>query len=83
MYKTLHGLAPEYIVDFFTKVADSHSRHLRSVDNELQRFPSSKTNNFENSFTVTAAKQWNGLPLEIRNRSSLNAFKNTHSRRTY
>ena len=59
VYKALHGLAPEYIEDLFTKVSDSHSRHLRSVDNELLRVPSSKTNIFENSFTITAAKQWN------------------------
>ena len=77
VYKALHGLAPEYIVDLFTKVSDSHSRHLRSVDNELLRVPSSKTNMFENSFTITAAKQWNELPLEVRNSSSLNAFKNS------
>ena len=77
VYKALHGLAPEYIEYLFTKVSDSHSRHLRSVDNELLRVPSSKTNIFENSFTITAAKQWNELPLEVRNSSSLNAFKNT------
>ena len=77
VYKALHGLAPEYIEDLFTKVLDSHSRHLRSVDNELLRVPSSKTNIFENSFTITAAKQWNELPLEVHNSSSLNAFKNT------
>ena len=72
MYKALHGLASEYIVDLFTNI-----RHLRSVDNELLRVPSSKTNIFENSFTITAAKQWNELPLEVRNSSSLNACKNT------
>ena len=77
VYKALHGLAPEYIEDLFTKVSDSRSRHLRPVDNELLRVPSSKTNIFENSFTITAAKQWNKLPLEVRNSSSLNAFKNT------
>ena len=47
------------------------SRHLSSVDNELLRVPSFKTNIFENSFTITAAKQWNELPLEVRNSSCL------------
>ena len=28
VYKALHGLAPEYIEDHFTKVSDSHSRHF-------------------------------------------------------
>ena len=35
VFKALHCLAPEYISDIFTKVSDSHSRNLRSVDNDL------------------------------------------------
>ena len=67
VYKALNGLAQEYISDIFTKV---------SVDNDLLRVPSSKTSYFENSFTISSAKQWNELPLDIRNSSSLNSFKN-------
>ena len=52
VYKALNGLAPEYISDIFTKV---------SVDNDLLRVPSSKTSYFENSSTISSAKQWNEL----------------------
>lgn len=75
VYKALNELAPEYISDIFIKVSDSHTRTLRSTDNDLLRIPSSKTNFFENSFTISASKLWNQLPLDIRNSPSQSAFK--------
>ena len=77
VYKALNGLAPEYIGDIFTKVSESHMRNLRSVDNDLLRVPSSRTSYYENSFTISSAKIWNELPLDIRSISALNSFKNT------
>ena len=76
VYKAIDDLPPAYIRDLFTKVSNSHIRNLRSVDNDLLRVPSSKPSFYENSFTISAAKQWNELPLDIRNNSSLNSFKN-------
>ena len=76
VYKAINDLAPESISDIFTRVSDSHIRNIRSLDNDLLRVPSSKTSFYENSFTISAAKQWNELPLDIRNRSCLNSFKN-------
>ena len=67
VYKAINDLASEYISDIVTKVSDSHIRNLRSVNNNL--LPSSKTSFYENSFTISAAKQWNELPLDIRNSS--------------
>ena len=57
-----------------TKVSDSHMRNLRSVDNDLLRVHSAKTSYYENSFTISSAKQWNELPLGKRNSSNLNSF---------
>ncbi|MCU7800963.1 MAG: reverse transcriptase family protein [gamma proteobacterium symbiont of Lucinoma myriamae] len=76
VYKALNDLAPDYIRDLFTKTSEAHTRNLRSVDNELLRVPNSKTTSFENSFTVSAAKQWNEIPFDIRTVSSLQSFKN-------
>ena len=75
VYKALNGLAPEYISDIFTKVSESHMRNFRSVDYDLLRVPSSSY--YENLFTISSAKLWNELPLDIRNISVLNTFKNT------
>ena len=77
VYKALNGLAPEYISGIFTKVSKSHMRNLSSVDNDLLRVPSSRTSYYENSFTISSANLRNELPLDIRNISVLNTFKNT------
>ena len=75
MYKALNDLAPEYISSQFSKTFETHSRHLRSVDNELLRVPYSRTCYFEKSFTVDGAKQWNNLPVNLRTLPNLNSFK--------
>ena len=77
VYKALKGLATEYINDVFTKVSESHVRNLRSVDNGLLLVPSSRTSYYKNSFTISLAKLWNEVPLDIRSISALNTFKNT------
>ena len=77
VYKALNVLAPEYISDILIKLSESHMRNLRSVDYDLLRVPSSRTSYYENSFTISSAKLWNELPLDIRNISALNTFKNT------
>ena len=74
MYKALNDLAPEYISSQFSKTLETHSRHLRSVDNELLRVPYSRTCYFEKSFTVDGAKQWNNLPVNLRTLPNLNSF---------
>ena len=66
-YKAFNGLAPEYINEIFVKISDSHNRILRSVDNELLRIPGFLTKFCKNSFTTSAAKLWNKIPLYTRN----------------
>ena len=75
IYKALNGQTPEYISDCFTKISETHNRNLRSVDNDLLHIPNSRTHFYENSFTVSAAKLWNQIPLHIRNINCLNSFK--------
>ena len=75
VYKALNGLAPEYISEIFVKISDTHNRILRSVDNELLRIPGSRTKIYENSFTISAAKLWNEIPLYIRNIKDLETLK--------
>ena len=77
MYKALNGLAPGYIADLFKKTPEFHSRNLRSVDNEPLRILHSRTSYNKRSFSIVAAKQWNLLPLDINQSSSLNSFKTT------
>lgn len=75
IYKAQNDLAPEYISNLFTKISDVHDRNLRCVNNDLLRVPKSRTSYYENSFTVSGAKLWNELPLNMRTIRSLNSFK--------
>ena len=75
VYKSLNGLAPEYLSQLFTKTSELHTRNLRSVNNDELRVPFARTNYFEKSFSVEGAKQWNALPIKIRQISNINTFK--------
>ena len=75
MYKALNDLAPEYLRSQFSKMFETQSRHLRSVDNELLRVPYFITCYSEKSFTVDGAKQWNSLPVNLRSLPNLNSLK--------
>ena len=76
MFKALHGLAPEYISNLFIKTSDFHTRNLRSVENEMLRIPQSRTSYYDRSFAVRGAREWNALPLNIKNSESFASFKN-------
>ena len=73
VYKSLNGQAPEYLSQSFTKTSELHSRNLRSVDNDELRVPFA--NYFAKSFSVEGGKQWNALPIKIRQISNINTFK--------
>ena len=75
MYKSLNNIAPDYLSERFMKVSETHNRHLRSADNDLMKVPYSRTKNYDNSFTVSGAKLWNSLPLNIRKSPSIDSFK--------
>ena len=75
MYKALNNLAPTYLTDLFTTTSKIHDRSLRSVENETLRVPFARTSYYENSFTVNGAKQWNSLPVELRQTTSLRPKK--------
>ena len=75
VYKALNNLAPDYVKDLFKNVSDTHNRNTRSVDKALLHIPRFKTNSFENSFSVSAARIWNTIPLEVRTSSNLETFK--------
>ena len=75
MFKTLNGIAPDYMSDMFTQTSETHNRNLRSVSNGDLRVPFARTKYFQNSFAVHGAKQWNALPPDLRQKSTLGSFK--------
>ena len=75
VYKALNDLTPTYITNLLTPVSQTHSRSLRSSENGLLSIPRSRSAIFDRSFSYSASKLWNVLPLNLRTASSLNEFK--------
>ena len=73
MFKSLNGLAPEYLQSMF-KARDSISYSLRDSEGKLV-VPRPRTNYLKNSFSYSGAVLWNGLPVGLRQASTLNEFK--------
>ena len=74
-YKALNKMTPEYITQLLTPMSETHTLNLRSVKNGTLLVPLSRTKLFHDSFSCSAPRMWNSLPVEIRNSKSLNIFK--------
>ena len=66
VYKSIHGLAPDYLGSLFTKYDPPYN--LRSSENKLA-VP--RTNFLKNSFSYNGAVIWNSLSPELRQAKSL------------
>ena len=76
-YKALIKLTPEYITNLLKPVSEIHSRSLKSSVNGTLSVLRSRTSLFDRSFSSSAPRIWNSLPISVRNSSSLNGFKNS------
>ena len=72
VYKSLHGLAPNYLSSLFTQRNISY--YLRDNENKLA-IPLPRTNFLKNSFGYNGAVIWNKLPLELRQAEPINSFR--------
>ena len=74
VYKSLNNQAPRYISECLTVYIPS--RNLRSSNHNLQlSYPITQNLAGDRTFTVSASKLWNNLPLTIRQSVSTNSFK--------
>ena len=74
MFKSVNGLAPDYLCKL--AVAYVPSRSLRSADKLLLRVPQARCKTLgDRAFSISGPREWNKLPLEIRKAESVNAFK--------
>ena len=80
VYKSLHGLTPEYLTSKFVYRDLLYS--IRDSTDKLD-LPLPRTNYLKNSFRYGGAALWNGLPLNLRQAESLISFRrllNSHYR---
>ena len=74
MFKTLHGMIPEYLRSRFVYRDNVSAYCLRNTENELA-LPQPRTDYLKRSFSYSGAQLRNNLPTEIRQATSLNDFK--------
>ena len=65
---------PRQLQGYFVLRSDLHSKVLRD-NRELHPSPRTKTAMGQSTFMYAAAKEWNDLPTDHRNYSSLKSFK--------
>ena len=71
VYKSLHGLAPDYSYSNFERQETAHN--LGDSEHKLN-VPLLQTNYYKNSFSYSGATLWNRLPRDIRQAESLELF---------
>ena len=74
MYKSLNGLAPDYLRNKFTDRSTISRYELRDSKNKLA-IPMPRTNFLKNSFSYKGAILWNSLPSDVRTANSIQEFK--------
>jgi hypothetical protein len=73
-YRCLNGSAPSYLSQLLSPY--NPPRSLRSSDQLLLTIPKTKTKTYgDRAFQNAAPKLWNGLPLSIRQATTLTSFK--------
>ena len=75
VYKSLNGLAPNYLSSKFIQKSDVITAYnLRDSDGKLA-IPLPRTNYYKNSFGYGGAVLWNSLPSAARQATSLTSFR--------
>ena len=74
VYKSINGLAPQYMSDLFTRNSACSSRNLRNTKTDL-RLPRKTSANGQKCFSYRGAKLWNNLSAEIKQAPSFAVFK--------
>ena len=74
MYKSLNGLAPEYLSKIFVKNSTRNIRQLRNTETDLLLLMR-KTSNGQKGISFRGSKLWNQLDYDIKQAPSLATFK--------
>ncbi len=76
VFKSLNGLAPQYMKDLFQFVGEINCCSTCNSDKtKLYLAPGSHLKVYIDSFKFSAAEAWNKLPTSVRERFSCGAFK--------
>ena len=75
IYKALNNITPDYITKLLVPMSQTHSLNLRSGQNGTLYTLLARTLLYCGAFSCSAPKFLNSFPQEVRNSTSLSAFK--------
>ena len=78
VYKSVNGLAPEYLTDMFATVNETHQRQTRASTNGDLTVPRYKLKIRQNSLAVKGAKLYNECDSNIKKMNTIQSFKNAY-----
>ncbi len=78
VFKSLNGLAPEYMRKMFTYVHEVSTYNTRNATDKSLYISKCKLKAYTDTFAYSSAVIWNKLPVNIRNTESLGAFKSAY-----
>ena len=84
MYKSLNGLAPEYLAKMFNYLSTTHGVNTRqAADGQLALPPTVNGPDieyFKSSFSYSGVQLWNDIDIQIRNSDTVQSFKQQYKR---
>ena len=75
VFKSLHGLCPQYIKECLTVRSRPDAMLTRSSESVCLEVPPSKKNAGDRALSIAAAQLWNKLPHTIRNAATIHSFR--------
>ncbi len=75
IYKCQNNLAPQYFVDHFNNISESHNFNTRNSTHRVIKLANPSNNQLLRTFKYNGAKLWNALAIYVRGKPSLNSFK--------
>ena len=76
VYKSLNGLAPDYLKSMLTDQSAISVYSLRNCEVKLA-VPLPRINFLKNSFSYNGAVMWNSLPTNLRQAQTIASFKSS------
>ena len=77
LYKRLQGCVPSYLTNLLVLTSETHSRQTRYAKFNIACPRFKRNTEGGRTFTVTACREWNKLPLQMRKAETLKTFKNS------
>lgn len=83
IYKSIHGLLPNYLCDQILYEFEVHDYRTRGAINNDLHLPFPKIEKYKSSLFYNGAKEWNSLNNAIRDSHSILSFKRNYKRQYF